>query len=125
MLLGLAIIAVPLLTALVTAAVQMRRLPQTTERLVIQGVQAARLTQDLSSQIASLERTVRLYQVIEDPKLIELYQQHDASLTQTSAQLMRHLREPGGAAPVAGAGPAAQGRAGRDDGRALQNAYLR
>ncbi len=100
MLLGLAIIAVPLLTALVTAAVQMRRLPQTTERLVIQGVQAARLTQDLSSQIASLERTVRLYQVIEDPKLIELYQQHDASLTQTSAQLMRHLRDPEGQRPL-------------------------
>ena len=56
LLLGLAIIAAPLLAALVTAAVQLRRLSESSERLVTEGVQATRLTQDLFAQSASLER---------------------------------------------------------------------
>jgi two-component system sensor histidine kinase GlrK len=92
LLLGLAIIAIPLLVALLTAGIQMRRLAETSERLVVEGVQATRLTQELFAQTASLERTVRLYQVLADGKLIDAYRQHNLRLTAIQEQLGRHLR---------------------------------
>ena len=72
MLLGLAVIAVPLIVALGDAELQIRALADTGQQLVVQGVTAARASQDLFAQISSLERTARLYQVLNDPKLLEL-----------------------------------------------------
>ena len=69
LLFGLVLIALPLLAALLLAAYQLRRLNETSERLVVQGVQATRLTQDLFAQTASLERSLRLYQVLGDASL--------------------------------------------------------
>jgi two-component system sensor histidine kinase GlrK len=92
LLLGLAIIAIPLLAALLTAGIQMRRLAETSERLVVEGVQATRLTQELFAQTASLERTVRLYQVLADRKLVDAYRQHNLRLSAIEEQLARHLR---------------------------------
>ncbi|RYZ65888.1 MAG: hypothetical protein EOP08_06010, partial [Proteobacteria bacterium] len=92
LLIGLFIIALPLLAALLTAAVQMRRLAENSERLVDEGVQATRLSQDLFGQIVSLERTVRLYQVLEDNKVLQAYRQHDQRLGKIIAQLGQQLR---------------------------------
>jgi two-component system sensor histidine kinase GlrK len=92
LLVGLAIIALPLIAALLTAAVQMRRLAENSERLVDEGVQATRLTQDLFAQIVSLERTVRLYQVLADEKLLQAYRQHDQRLRGIVTQLTPQLR---------------------------------
>jgi len=92
MLLGLAFIAVPLLVAIVNAALQMRRLADTSRELVVEGVSTARSSQDLKSQINSLDRTARLYQVLSDPKLLDLYREQDAQLTDTRLNLAQHLQ---------------------------------
>src|SRR6185437_10576005 len=90
MLLGLALIAVPLLVAIFSAALQSRELSDTGQKIVIEGVTAARASQDLFSQIVSLERTARLYDVLNEPKDLDLYRLQDARLTLTRDQLNQH-----------------------------------
>jgi len=89
MLLGLALIAVPLLVAVLTAALQIRALADTGQKIVVEGVTAARASQELFSQISSLERTARLYEVLNDGNLLDLYRRQDARLTATRVQLER------------------------------------
>ncbi|HUL47632.1 MAG TPA: HAMP domain-containing sensor histidine kinase [Steroidobacteraceae bacterium] len=90
MLLGLGLMAVPLLAAIVTALLQMRILADTGQRIIVEGVSAARASQALFAQIASLERTARLFHVLADPKLLDLYRSEDERLTLTRDQLRRH-----------------------------------
>ena len=92
MLLGLALIAVPLIVALGDAELHIQALADSGQRLVVEGVTAARASQDLFAQISSLERTARLYQVLHDPKLLEVYRGQDARLTTTRVQLNRQVR---------------------------------
>ena len=87
MLFGLALLALPLLVAIVTAALQIRTLATTGQKIVIEGVTAARASQQLFSQIASLERTARLYGVLNDPKLLESYEQEDEAFSGTRTKL--------------------------------------
>src|SRR6202042_1152238 len=91
MLLGLAVIAVPLIVALGDAELQIRALADTGQQLVVEGVTAARASQDLFAQISSLERTARLYQVLNDPKLLELYRGQDSRLSATRVELGRQV----------------------------------
>ena len=94
MLLGLALIAVPLLVALVDAGLQIRVLADQGQKLVSEGVTAARASQEMATQIASLERTARLYNVLNDKTMLEVYRTQDESLTTTRTQLDRQLRAP-------------------------------
>ena len=87
MLLGLAFIAGPLLVAVVDAGFQIRNLSDTSQQLVLEGVQSARLSRSLIADIAVLERTARLYHVIEDPILLDTYRRADQSLAATRTQL--------------------------------------
>jgi two-component system, NtrC family, sensor histidine kinase GlrK len=87
MLVGLAFMAGPLLVAILSAVLQMRDLADTGQKIVIQGVTGARASQALFGQIASLERTARLYEVLNDPKLLDLYATQDEHLSATRAQL--------------------------------------
>ena len=87
MLVGLALIAVPLLIAILTAVLQIRDLADTGQKIVIQGVTGARASQALFAQIASLERTARLYEVLNDPKLLDVYRAQDERLSATREQL--------------------------------------
>ena len=87
MLFGLGLLALPLLVAIITAALQIRTLATTGQKIVIEGVTAARASQQLFSQIASLERTARLYDVLNDPKLLDSYEQEDQALSATRAKL--------------------------------------
>ena len=87
MLFGLALLALPLLVAIITAALQIRTLATTGQKIVIEGVTAARASQQLFSQIASLERTARLYEVLNDPKLLESYEQEDEAFSGTRSKL--------------------------------------
>jgi len=89
MLVGLALMAVPLLVAVLTAVLEIRDLADTGQKLVLQGVTNARASQSLYAQVASLERTARLYDVLNDPKLLEPFRTQDALLGQTRAQLHR------------------------------------
>jgi two-component system sensor histidine kinase GlrK len=87
MLVGLALMAVPLLVAILTAVLQIRELGDSGQKIVIQGVTTARASQALFGQIASLERTARLYGVLNDPKLIDVYRAQDERLKTTREQL--------------------------------------
>jgi two-component system sensor histidine kinase GlrK len=87
MLFGLMLLALPLLVAIITAALQIRTLTTTGQRIVIEGVTAARASQELFSEIASLERTARLYDVLNDPKLLDSYRQEDQAFSATRAKL--------------------------------------
>jgi two-component system, NtrC family, sensor histidine kinase GlrK len=89
MLVGLALMAVPLLLAILIAVLQIRDLAETGQRIVQHGVVNARASQALFAQIASLERTARLYDVLSDPKLLEPFRAQDALLSQTREQLHR------------------------------------
>jgi len=53
MLLGLALIAGPLLVAVVDAAIQIRSLARTSQQLVLEGVQSARLTRSLTNNLSA------------------------------------------------------------------------
>src|SRR4029079_15441692 len=97
MLLGLALIAVPLLWAVVDAGCQIRSLSATSQQLVLEGVQSARLPRSLIADIASLERTARLYQVLaatSGSKLLDTYRRTDQSLAATRSQLSLLLDQP-------------------------------
>src|SRR3984885_1039051 len=92
LLLGLGILAGPLLLAILHAAVQMRRLSDTSQQLVIDSVQSTRLTQDMYAQIALLERSARLYQVLGEPGVRAAFREHDAKLATIVRTLRQRLR---------------------------------
>ena len=60
MLIGFALVSIPLLIAVVTAAAKVRRLADESTALVQSGVAGTHYTQQLFQQIASMERSVRL-----------------------------------------------------------------
>ncbi|MFI4869043.1 MAG: ATP-binding protein [Steroidobacterales bacterium] len=92
LLLGLGILAGPLLLAILHAAVQMRRLSDTSQQLVVDSVQSTRLTQDMYAQIALLERSARLYQVLGEPTVRASFREHDAKLASIVGTLRLRLR---------------------------------
>jgi two-component system sensor histidine kinase GlrK len=87
MLFGLMLLALPLLVAIITAALQIRTLATTGQKIVIEGVTAARASQQLFSQIASLERTARLYDVLNDRSYLDSYKEEDGTFSATRAKL--------------------------------------
>ncbi len=87
MLLGLTLIAVPLLIAILTAAIQMRELTLASQDLVRQSVQNTRLTHDLENLIAANERTTRLFQVLGDRRLLEVLRRNSNDITAASQAL--------------------------------------
>ncbi len=95
MLLGLTLIAVPLLIAILNAAIQMRELTLASQELVRQSVQNTRLTRDLENLIAANERTTRLYQVLGDPRLIEVLRRGNNSVAAVSKALRGPLAPAG------------------------------
>jgi two-component system sensor histidine kinase GlrK len=92
LLLGLGFLAGPLLLAILHAAVQMRRLSDTSQQLVVDSVQSTRLTQDMYAQIALLERSARLYQVLGEPTVRASFREHDARLSEIIGTLRQRLR---------------------------------
>lgn len=87
LLLGVAIIAVPLLAAIINATFQIRQLTTFSQLLVQDSVQTTRLSQDMFGQIASLERAARLYQVLGDASVLATFREHDERLATTVATL--------------------------------------
>lgn len=82
-LLGFAAVALPLLLGTLGAAVEMRDLAQSSERLVANGVAATRYTQSIVRQVASLERTARLYQILRRPGLLAIFKENRVLLDTT------------------------------------------
>ena len=93
MLIGFTFIAAPLLFAIVSAAVQMSRLSDRSEQLVIHGMQGTRSNQLMFEQISALERTARLYQIIGNADLLEVYARSSERLNKTIRDLQRLLTD--------------------------------
>ncbi len=75
LLIGFALVAIPLLVAVINATVQMRRLTQQSEDLAHQGVNATQHTRELSEAVTDLRRKAGLYQAYGDEKMKELFAQ--------------------------------------------------
>jgi two-component system sensor histidine kinase GlrK len=88
MLIGFTIVAAPLLFAIVNAAVQMKRLSSRSEQLVVHGVRVTRDNQRMFEEIASLERTARLYQIIGNADLLDVYRRNNERLIVTLNELL-------------------------------------
>ena len=82
-LLGFAVVALPLLFGTINAALEMRNLSTASERLVVNGVAATQYTQAIVRQVSSLERTARLYQILRRAILLETFQQNHQLLIAT------------------------------------------
>jgi two-component system, NtrC family, sensor histidine kinase GlrK len=90
MLLGVAVIAVPLLVAIFNAALQIQQLADSSRTVASAGIGSARASEDLMSEVLLLERATVL--VLADPKLRDVYREHDAQLTASREQLAHLLR---------------------------------
>src|SRR5277367_5338609 len=88
MLIGFTIVAAPLLFAIVNAAVQMNRLSTQSERLVVHGMQGTRNNQRMFEEIGALERTARLYQIIPNAELLDVYARNNERLEGTINELL-------------------------------------
>lgn len=91
MLLGLALIAGPLLVAVIDAAIQINQLSKASQDLVTKGVESARLSRDLIADIASLDRAVRLYQIDRRPEFLDTYRNNDQRLAAKRTQIAQVL----------------------------------
>jgi two-component system sensor histidine kinase GlrK len=88
MLIGFTVVAAPLLFAIVDAALQMNRMSSRSEQLVVRGVQGTRNNQRMFVEIASLERTARLYQILPNNELLEGYARNQQLLENTLDELL-------------------------------------
>src|ERR1700742_708881 len=96
MLLGVAVIAVPLLVAIFNAALQIQELADSSRTVAAEGIGAARASEDLMSEVLLLERAPLQHQVLANPKLLDVYREHDAQLSSSRRQLETQLRSPEG-----------------------------
>jgi two-component system sensor histidine kinase GlrK len=93
MLLGLALIAGPLLVAVVDAVIQIRSQSRVSQELVQDGVLSARFTQSMFADISSLLRQVRMYQILGNKQVLDGYRETDQRLAATRTELARLLDE--------------------------------
>jgi two-component system sensor histidine kinase GlrK len=75
-LLGFLLVSLPLLAGVVSAALQMTRLSDASQQLVNYGVDATRYSQLLVRQIAAMERSARLFQLLGRPELLQGFQEN-------------------------------------------------
>lgn len=70
---GFALVAAPLLLAVLIGATKVRSLSDESANLVRTGVETTHYTQQLFQQIASIERSAKLYRVFNDPVWLQVY----------------------------------------------------
>ncbi len=73
MLTGFALVSAPLLLAVVIGTAKVRNLSDASTTLVRTGVETTHYTQQLFQQIASIERNTKLFQVLNDAALLQVY----------------------------------------------------
>jgi len=66
----------PLLAGVVSAALNISRLSVSSERLVLHGVEATRYTQAIVRQVAAMERSARLYQLLGRQELLDVFDEN-------------------------------------------------
>ncbi len=80
---GFGLVALPLLIAVLWALVNLDRLAEQSERLVVTGVSAAENNRQLSQQAASLERVARQFLVLRNDASFAVLEQDAAALEST------------------------------------------
>ncbi len=86
-LLGFLLVSLPLVYALVEVILTLDRLATQSRAEVLQAVQAARASRQLTEQSTMLERVVRQYLILEDAALLEDYARMRTDFQQTARQL--------------------------------------
>jgi two-component system sensor histidine kinase GlrK len=94
LLVGFALVAAPLLIAVVIGATKVRDLARQSERLVRTGVETTHYTQQLFQQIAPMERSAKLYQVLNDPALLQVYRESRERLLVTLTSIEAVAQDP-------------------------------
>jgi two-component system sensor histidine kinase GlrK len=91
---GFALVTVPLLVAVVVGATKVRELARQSETLVRTGVETTHYTQQLFQQIAPMERSAKLYQVLNDPALLQVYRESRERLLVTLTSIESVASDP-------------------------------
>ena len=99
-LVGFGLVALPLLVAVIWALVNLDRLAEQSEQLVVTGVNSAENNRLLSQQVDSLERVSRQYLVLRNEDSLALMQQ-DLAAMETTLDNMAALAEQAGALSLA------------------------
>jgi two-component system, NtrC family, sensor histidine kinase GlrK len=94
MLTGFALVSIPLLLAVVIAVTKVRDLSEESATLVRTGVETTHHTQQLFQQIASIERSTKLYQVLNDPGLLQVYRDSRERLLVTLSNIEEVSNDP-------------------------------
>lgn len=84
---GFVLVSLPLVVALVNAAISVQRLAGVSETAVDQAAQAARSSRLLMEQVLSMERLVRQYVILDDAALLEDYDKVRLSFKRTTSDL--------------------------------------
>jgi len=74
-LVGFGLVALPLLIAVIWALVNLDRVAEQSEQLVITGVAAAENNRRINERLSSLERVARQYQILKNPESVQLMAQ--------------------------------------------------
>ena len=82
-LVGFGLVALPLLFAVIWALMNLDRLAERSERLVVTGVSVAEQNRLLAEQIGSLDRLARQYLALGDPELLTLMRQDLGTIDST------------------------------------------
>lgn len=84
---GFVVVSLPLVVALINAAISVQRLANQSEAAVDQAVQAARSSRLLMEQVLSMERIVRQYLILGDEGLLEDYAKVRQNFKRTTSEL--------------------------------------
>ncbi len=85
--LGLALVALPLLVAVGNAVVKLDQLASESESVVLESVRSTEENQRLANLLRSMERNARQYLVLREPTLLELYTDDQDGFQQTLVSL--------------------------------------
>ncbi len=86
---ALLLIVLPLTAAVVYGGVQLRQLSRASNALVRDSIELTQQTQLLFQNIAAMERSARLYVVLDDPRLATAFDANARTFGQTLAQLAK------------------------------------
>ncbi|MES2355745.1 MAG: ATP-binding protein [Pseudomonadota bacterium] len=83
---GFAMVAGPLIVALLNNAIAVDRLADQSQKAVYQAVQATQTSRTMADQITAMERAARQYLVVSDRALLETYDASHQRFKETAAQ---------------------------------------
>jgi len=101
MLTGFALVTAPLLLAVVIGTAKVRNLSEASATLVRTGVETTHYSQQLFQQISAIERNAKLYQVLNDAALLQVYRESRERFAETLASIEAVANDPVRATHVA------------------------